>query len=108
MLNPQCFSGLNPPLRTEGHPTCSPPPPPRHTTLDRQVSTRHYRAPEVILGLGWSFPCDLWSVGCILAELATGDALFQTHENLEHLAMMERVGLGGAPTMNRAVAAIYA
>jgi dual-specificity kinase len=72
------------------------------------VSTRHYRAPEVILGLGWSFPCDLWSVGCILAELATGDALFQTHENLEHLAMMERVGLGGAPTMNRAVAAIYA
>ena len=36
------------------------------------VSTRHYRAPEVILGLGWSFPCDLWSVGCILVELATG------------------------------------
>ena len=60
------------------------------------VSTRHYRAPEVILGLGWSFPCDLWSVGCILAELATGDALFQTHENLEHLAMMERA-LGPIP-----------
>ena len=36
------------------------------------VSTRHYRAPEVILGLGWSFPCDMWSVGCILVELATG------------------------------------
>ena len=30
------------------------------------------RAPEVILGLGWSFPCDIWSVGCILVELATG------------------------------------
>ncbi|XP_062219524.1 serine/threonine-protein kinase AFC2-like isoform X2 [Phragmites australis] len=55
------------------------------------VSTRHYRAPEVILGLGWSYPCDIWSVGCILAELCTGEALFQTHENLEHLAMMERV-----------------
>ncbi|BDA46929.1 Serine/threonine-protein kinase AFC2 [Coccomyxa sp. Obi] len=55
------------------------------------VSTRHYRAPEVILGLGWTFPCDIWSVGCILVELATGDALFQTHENLEHLAMMEAV-----------------
>jgi len=53
------------------------------------VSTRHYRAPEVILGLGWSYPADLWSLGCILLELATGDALFQTHENLEHLAMME-------------------
>ncbi|XP_057433070.1 serine/threonine-protein kinase AFC1-like isoform X2 [Lotus japonicus] len=60
------------------------------------VSTRHYRAPEVILGLGWSSPCDIWSVGCILMELCSGEALFQTHENLEHLAMMERV-LGPLP-----------
>lgn len=55
------------------------------------VSTRHYRAPEIILGLGWSFPCDIWSIGCILIEFFTGDALFQTHDNLEHLAMMEAV-----------------
>jgi dual-specificity kinase len=61
------------------------------------VSTRHYRAPEIILGLGWSRPCDMWSLGCILVELLTGDALFQTHENLEHLAMMEAV-LGPMPT----------
>ncbi|XP_038692797.1 serine/threonine-protein kinase AFC2-like isoform X2 [Tripterygium wilfordii] len=60
------------------------------------VSTRHYRAPEVILGLGWSYPCDMWSAGCILVELCSGEALFQTHENLEHLAMMERV-LGPLP-----------
>ncbi len=60
------------------------------------VSTRHYRAPEVILGLGWSYACDLWSVGCILVELLAGDALFQTHENLEHLAMMEKVRPGAA------------
>lgn len=60
------------------------------------ISTRHYRAPEVILGLGWSYPCDLWSVGCILVELCSGKALFQTHGNLEHLAMMERV-LGPLP-----------
>lgn len=55
------------------------------------VSTRHYRAPEIILNLGWSFPCDIWSIGCILVEFFTGDALFQTHDNLEHLAMMEAV-----------------
>lgn len=55
------------------------------------MSTRHYRAPEIILGLGWSFPCDIWSIGCILVEFFTGDALFQTHDNLEHLAMMESV-----------------
>ncbi|CAN8274012.1 unnamed protein product [Cochlearia groenlandica] len=71
------------------------------TTYERQdqtyiVSTRHYRAPEVILGLGWSYPCDVWSIGCIIVELCTGEALFQTHENLEHLAMMERV-LGPLP-----------
>ncbi|GAA0138327.1 non-receptor serine/threonine protein kinase [Lithospermum erythrorhizon] len=71
------------------------------TTFDNQsrssiVSTRHYRAPEIILGLGWSYPCDIWSVGCILVELCLGKALFQTHENLEHMAMMERV-LGPLP-----------
>ncbi|XP_039810193.1 serine/threonine-protein kinase AFC3-like isoform X3 [Panicum virgatum] len=71
------------------------------TAFDNQehnsiVSTRHYRAPEIILGLGWSFPCDIWSAGCILVELCSGEALFQTHENLEHLAMMERV-LGPIP-----------
>lgn len=55
------------------------------------VSTRHYRAPEIILGLPWSYPCDLFSIGCILVEFYTGDALFQTHDNLEHLAMMEVV-----------------
>ncbi|KAH9838369.1 CMGC/CLK protein kinase [Rhodofomes roseus] len=55
------------------------------------VSTRHYRAPEIILGLGWSYPCDVFSLGCILVEFYTGMALFQTHDNLEHLAMMEQV-----------------
>ncbi len=49
-----------------------------------------------IAGLGWSYPCDIWSVGCILLELLTGEATFQTHENLEHLAMMEAI-LGKIP-----------
>ncbi|XP_052435226.1 dual specificity protein kinase CLK2b isoform X6 [Carassius gibelio] len=59
-----------------------------HSTI---VSTRHYRAPEVILELGWSQPCDVWSIGCILFEFYRGYTLFQTHDNREHLAMMERV-----------------
>ncbi|XP_068706963.1 dual specificity protein kinase CLK2-like [Montipora foliosa] len=65
-----------------------------HSTV---VSTRHYRAPEVILELGWSQPCDAWSIGCIMFELYTGFTLFQTHENREHLAMMERI-LGPLPS----------
>lgn len=59
-----------------------------HNTV---VSTRHYRAPEIILGTGWSFSCDVWSIGCILVEFCTGEALFQTHDNLEHLALMQKV-----------------
>lgn len=55
------------------------------------VSTRHYRAPEIVLGVGWSFPCDMWSVGCILVELVIGEPVFRTHDNLEHLAMIEKV-----------------
>ena len=54
------------------------------------INTRQYRAPEVILGLGWSTPSDLWSAGCILAELYRGELLFATHDSLEHLALMEK------------------
>ena len=43
------------------------------------------------IGMGWSYPCDIWSIGCILLQLYSGDALFQTRENREHLAMMEKV-----------------
>ncbi|CAG5991334.1 unnamed protein product [Menidia menidia] len=65
-----------------------------HTSV---VSTRHYRAPEVILDLGWNHSCDVWSIGCILIEYYLGTTLFQTHDSKEHLAMMERV-LGPIPT----------
>src|ERR1700761_888989 len=41
--------------------------------------------------MGWSYPCDAFSLGCIFVEFFTGVALFQTHDNLEHLAMMENV-----------------
>uniref|UniRef100_A0A4Y0BK76 Protein kinase domain-containing protein n=1 Tax=Anopheles funestus TaxID=62324 RepID=A0A4Y0BK76_ANOFN len=64
-----------------------------HSTI---VSTRHYRAPEVILELGWTHPCDVWSIGCIMFELYHGVTLFPTHDNREHLAMMERI-LGTIP-----------
>ncbi|XP_048008658.1 dual specificity protein kinase CLK2b isoform X3 [Megalobrama amblycephala] len=50
-----------------------------HSTI---VSTRHYRAPEVILELGWSQPCDIWSIGCILFEFYRGYTLYQTGEQL--------------------------
>ncbi|PPD83692.1 hypothetical protein GOBAR_DD19375 [Gossypium barbadense] len=41
------------------------------------VQSRSYRAPEVILGLQYDKKIDIWSLGCILAELCTGNVLFQ-------------------------------
>ncbi|KAF6168629.1 hypothetical protein GIB67_005241 [Kingdonia uniflora] len=41
------------------------------------VQSRSYRAPEVILGLSYDKKIDIWSLGCILAELCTGNVLFQ-------------------------------
>ncbi|SOV19321.1 protein serine/threonine kinase-1 [Plasmodium gaboni] len=55
------------------------------------INTRQYRAPEVILNLGWDVSSDMWSFGCVLAELYTGSLLFRTHEHMEHLAMMESI-----------------
>ena len=42
------------------------------------INTRQYRAPEVILGLGWDTASDMWSVGCIVMECYVGELLFAT------------------------------
>ncbi|XP_037051891.1 serine/threonine-protein kinase Doa-like [Bradysia coprophila] len=61
------------------------------------ISNRCYRAPEVVLKNNWSHPVDVWSIGCILYELHTGNLLFNTDDDdLEHLAIMERI-LGEFP-----------
>ena len=42
-----------------------------------EVVTLWYRAPDVLLGSRqYSTPVDMWSVGCILAEMVTGRPLF--------------------------------
>ena len=56
--------------------------------------SRFYRAPEIILGLRYSFPCDVWSLGCLLFELYTGRVAFPGRTNNEMLAMFQ--GLKGA------------
>lgn len=48
-----------------------------HDHLGSYVQSRSYRAPEVILGCQYDYRVDIWSLGCILAELHTGNVLFQ-------------------------------
>lgn len=42
------------------------------------INTRQYRAPEVMLQVGWGPPSDMWSVACIIMELYVGELLFAT------------------------------
>ena len=43
------------------------------------LQSRTYRAPEICLGVNYNASIDLWSLGCILFELWTGDVLFANH-----------------------------
>jgi dual specificity tyrosine-phosphorylation-regulated kinase 1 len=40
------------------------------------IQSRFYRSPEVLMGVSYSQPIDMWSLGCILVELHTGNPLF--------------------------------
>jgi serine/threonine protein kinase len=66
-----------------------------HTEI---INTRQYRAPEVILGkmiyyegsCQWDEKSDIWSMACILVELYSGELFFPTHNNFEHLCLIEK------------------
>jgi cyclin-dependent kinase-like len=45
--------------------------------MTEYVSTRWYRAPELLVGgKDYRLPVDIWSVGCVLFEMITGQPLF--------------------------------
>lgn len=44
-----------------------------HQKVYNYVQSRFYRAPEVILGSSYGLSIDMWSLGCILCELVTGN-----------------------------------
>merc|ERR1739838_1229463 len=47
------------------------------------VVTRYYRAPEVILGMGYHEVVDIWSVGCIFGEMIRGQVLFPGTDHID-------------------------
>lgn len=63
-------------LAREYHPTAK-----KYT---QEVVTVWYRAPELLLGSGlYSAPIDIWSVGCIIAEMAVGRPLFDGDSEID-------------------------
>jgi len=64
-----------------------------------EVVTLWYRSPEVLLGSRhYSTPIDLWSVGCIFAEIASGRPLFPGRNDKDQLLRIFKVL--GTPTLD--------
>ena len=58
----------------------------RDLALTEEVATRWYRAPEVLLGSQtYDKSADVWSIGCILAELIIGKPIFPGNSTLNQL-----------------------
>ncbi|KAM8776843.1 mitogen-activated protein kinase 12 isoform 3-T3 [Rhynchonycteris naso] len=56
------------------------------------VVTRWYRAPEVILNwMHYTQTVDIWSAGCIMAEMITGKTLFKGSDHLDQLKEILKV-----------------
>ena len=65
-----------------------------HQRIYTYIQSRFYRAPEVILGAKYGMPIDMWSLGCILAELLTGYPLFPGEDEGDQLAcIIELMGM---------------
>ena len=67
------------------------------------IQSRFYRSPEVILGTPYDEAIDMWSLGCILAELYTGYPLFPGENETEQLAcIVEALGMPPRSALDRA------
>lgn len=55
------------------------------------IQSRFYRSPEVMLGLPYSVAIDTWSLGCILAEMHTGEPLFSGSDQFDQMQKIVKV-----------------
>jgi len=73
-----------------------------HRHFSEDIQTRQYRAPEVLIGSKYDTSSDMWSLGCMVFELLTGDLLFDPRSgddydrDEDHLAMFQEL-LGKIP-----------
>ena len=55
------------------------------------TQSRYYRAPEVLLGLPYSMPIDMWSIGCIIFEIYSGISLFPGANSDDQLDLINAI-----------------
>ena len=51
------------------------------------IQSRFYRSPEVLLGIPYDLAIDMWSLGCILVEMHTGEPLFSGKDEVCSLSV---------------------
>ncbi|KAI9709778.1 MAG: U4/U6 small nuclear ribonucleoprotein prp4 [Bogoriella megaspora] len=74
------------------------------TQWEPYLVSRYYRAPEIMLGIPPGHLVDIWSVGCTLFEMYTGNILFTGDTNLDMLlSFMECRGRFTKSVLNRAI-----
>jgi serine/threonine-protein kinase SRPK3 len=56
------------------------------------IITRHYRPPEALLGLKCDYSADMWSLGCIIYEILTGDVMFSPRRTLTMSCNTHHIG----------------
>ena len=67
------------------------------------IQSRFYRSPEVMLGLPYSVAIDIWSLGCILAEMHTGEPLFSGSDQFDQMQkIVKLLGMVPVPMIERA------
>ncbi|KAG5188649.1 kinase-like domain-containing protein, partial [Tribonema minus] len=59
------------------------------------IQSRFYRSPEIVLGINYTHAIDMWSLGCMLVELHSGEPLFPAANSFDHVCRM--VGVLGMP-----------
>uniref|UniRef100_A0A8C5WER8 Dual specificity tyrosine-phosphorylation-regulated kinase 1A n=1 Tax=Leptobrachium leishanense TaxID=445787 RepID=A0A8C5WER8_9ANUR len=62
------------------------------------IQSRFYRSPEVLLGMPYDLAIDMWSLGCILVEMHTGEPLFSGSNEVDQ--MNKIVEVLGTPPMH--------
>ncbi|XP_001606660.1 serine/threonine-protein kinase minibrain [Nasonia vitripennis] len=60
------------------------------------IQSRFYRSPEVLLGIPYDLAIDMWSLGCILVEMHTGEPLFSGANEVDQMNKIVEV-LGMPP-----------